>query len=147
MIRAAVILTALLVALPALARTVADSAGRVLEIPDTVGRVFAAGPSASVLIHVLAPDTLLGWPRTLRPEERPYVPEAYRELPETGRLTGRGGEADLERVFALEPDLIIAFGSVTDTYVDLADQVHRKPELRSPGAGPRNHSGPRPERS
>ena len=105
------------------ARTVTDSAGRVVEIPDEVTRVFAAGPPASILVYALKPETLLGWPRALRDYEKPYIAEPYRELPETGRLTGRGGGANLERVLALKPDLIVDFGSVRDTYIDLANRV------------------------
>ena len=105
------------------ARTITDSAGRVVEIPDAVTRVFAAGPPASILVYALKPEALLGWPRALRDYEKPYIAEPYRELPETGRLTGRGGGANLERVLALKPDLIVDFGSVRDTYIDLANRV------------------------
>lgn len=112
-----------LLALPAHARTVTDSAGRVVEVPDEITTVFAAGPPASVLVYVLRPETLAGWPRALRPEERAYIAERYRDLPETGRLTGRGGEANLERVLGIKPDLIVDFGSVRDTYIDLANRV------------------------
>ena len=108
------------------ARTVTDSGGRTVEIPDTVTKVFAAGPPASVLVYVLKPETLTGWPRALRDEERDYVAEPYRDLPETGRLTGRGGEANLEAVLAVKPDLIIDFGSVRDTYIDLANRVQEQ---------------------
>ena len=122
------LLPALLVALLGLvvtaqARTITDSAGRVVEIPDDVTRVFAAGPPASILVYALKPEALLGWPRALRDYEKPYIAEPYRELPETGRLTGRGGGANLERVLALKPDLIVDFGSVRDTYIDLANRV------------------------
>jgi len=105
------------------ARTITDSAGRVVEIPDAVTRVFAAGPPASILVYALKPEALLGWPRALRDYEKPYIAEPYRELTETGRLTGRGGGANLERVLALKPDLIVDFGSVRDTYIDLANRV------------------------
>lgn len=105
------------------ARTITDSAGRVVEIPARVNRVFAAGPPASVMVYAVRPEVLLGWPRALREIEKPYIAKPYRDLPETGRLTGRGGEANLERVLALAPDLIIDFGSVRGTYVDLADRV------------------------
>lgn len=110
-------------ALPAQARSVTDSAGRVVEIPDEIDTVFAAGPPASILVYILKPEALTGWPRALRPEERPYIAEPFRDLPETGRITGRGGEANLERVLQIGPDLIVDFGSVRDTYVDLADRV------------------------
>ena len=112
--------------IPAPARTLTDSAGRVVEIPDEVNRVFAAGPPASILVYALKPESLLGWPRALRDYEKPYIAKPYRELPETGRLTGRGGDANLERVLLLEPDLIIDFGSVRDTYIDLADRVQEQ---------------------
>ena len=125
------LLPALLVALLGLiataqARTITDSAGRVVEVPDEVTRVFAAGPPASILVYALKPESLLGWPRALRDYEKPYIAAPWRELPETGRLTGRGGGANLERVLALKPDLIIDFGSVRDTYIDLADRVQEQ---------------------
>jgi iron complex transport system substrate-binding protein len=113
-------------AAPVVARTITDSAGRTVDIPDEVNTVFAAGPPASILVYALKPEALLGWPRALRDYEKPYIAEAYRELPETGRLTGRGGEANLERVLALRPDLIVDFGSVRDTYIDLADRVQEQ---------------------
>ncbi len=112
-----------LVALPVQARTITDSAGRTVEIPDDVTTVFAAGPPAAILLYIMKPEAMTGWPRALRPEERAYIAGPYRDLPETGRLTGRGGEANLERVLQIEPDLILDFGSVRDTYIDLADRV------------------------
>lgn len=123
MLRAILALMIAVLVQPAAARTVTDSAGRVVEVPETIRTVFAAGPPASILVYVLAPKTLLGWPRALRDEERSYIAAAFRDLPETGRLTGRGGEANLERVLALKPDLIVDFGSVRDTYIDLANRV------------------------
>lgn len=115
-----------LLAVPAQARSVTDSAGRVVEVPDNVNTVFAAGPPASILVYVLKPDALTGWPRALRPDERIYIAEPYRDLPAAGRLTGRGGEANLERVLQIQPDLIVDFGSVRDTYIDLANRVQQQ---------------------
>ncbi len=125
-VRLLLLLGCALVAQPAAARTVIDSAGRVVELPERIETVFAAGPPASILVYVVKPDVLTGWPRALRPEEVPYIAEPFRDLPETGRLTGRGGDANLERVLQIEPDLIIDFGSVRDTYIDLADRVQRQ---------------------
>ena len=105
------------------ARSVVDSAGRQVEVPDRIERVYAAGPPASILLYVLAPDRLTGWPRAPKDYERPYLAEPYRDLPETGRLTGRGNTANLERVLRDRPDLILDFGSIGGTYVSLADAV------------------------
>ena len=107
-------------------RTITDSAGRVVEILEEVNTVFAAGPPASILVYIMKPEVLTGWPRALRPEERDYIAAPYRDIPETGRITGRGGEANLERVLQIQPDLIIDFGSVRDTYVDLANRVQEQ---------------------
>ncbi len=104
-------------------RSVTNSAGRAVQLPDRIERVFAAGPPAAVLVYVLAPDRLTGWPRAPRPEESRYLAPAARNLPELGMLTGRGDTANLEVVLKARPDLILDFGSVRDTYVSLADRV------------------------
>lgn len=108
------------------ARMFTDSAGRTVQIPDTVSKVYAAGPPAMVLVYVLKPEALTGWPRAPRAEEMPYIAKPYRSLPETGRLTGRGGDLNLETLLEIHPDLIIDFGSVTETYKSLADRVQRQ---------------------
>jgi len=104
-------------------RPVVDSAGRQVEVPDRIERVVAAGPPASVLMTILAPEKLVGWNRKPPPEELPYLPSIVRDLPEIGRLTGRGGTANLETIMSAKPDLIMDFGSVSETYVSLADRV------------------------
>src|ERR1700730_3637653 len=125
------LLTFLLVlfASTAQARTIADSAGRKVEVPDRIERVFAAGPPASILLYMLAPEKMTGWPDPPRAEERPYIAPQYRDLPALGRLTGRGGTANLEVVVREKPDLIFDFGSVRDTYVSLADNVQEQTKI------------------
>jgi iron complex transport system substrate-binding protein len=107
----------------ALAREVVDSAGRHVQVPDRIERVMSAGPPASVLVYVLAPQKLIGWNRKPNAAELPYLAPTVRDLPEVGRLTGRGGTASLEAVMAAKPDVIIDFGSVNATYISLADRV------------------------
>jgi iron complex transport system substrate-binding protein len=107
----------------AAARGVVDAAGRTIEVPDRVERVFPAGPPAATIVYMLAPDKLLGWTRAISPAERPYLPEAYADLPELGRLTGRGNTVNLEAVVGAKPDLILDIGSTAPTYVSLADRV------------------------
>jgi len=108
------------------ARTVVDSAGRSVEVPDTITRVFAAGPPASTMLYVLAPEKMIGWVRAPRAPEKPYLLPATRDLPELGRLSGRGDTLNLERLIAAKPDLVIDFGTINDTYRSLADRVHQQ---------------------
>ena len=76
-----------------------------------------------MLVVMLAPEKLIGWNLKPREAELPYLPGPVRSLPEIGRLTGRGGSANLELIMAAKPDLILDFGSVNATYVSLADRV------------------------
>ncbi len=104
-------------------RVVTDSAGREVVVPERIERVFAAGPPASILLYVLAPDRMIGWPRAPRADELPYLAPAYRDLPEVGWLTGRGDGVNLEVLLQSRPDLILDVGSLRDTYVSLAERV------------------------
>jgi iron complex transport system substrate-binding protein len=116
----------LVAAPPARAAAVIDAAGRPVPIPDTVARVFPAGPPAAILLYTLAPDILIGWPRANRPEECEFMLPDVCARPEVGRLTGRGNTANLEAVLALKPDLILDVGSVNPTFVSLAARVQEQ---------------------
>ena len=104
-------------------RMVTDSAGRQVEVPDRIERVFAAGPPASVLLYVLAPGPDGRLAARAAPRGLPYIAPEYRDLPELGWLTGRGDTRQSRGAAAAKPDLIFDFGSVRDTYVSLADRV------------------------
>lgn len=113
-------------AVPALAATITDAGGRVVEVPDHVTKVLAAGPPASVLIYMLAPEKLAGWVREPKEKEKPFLLPAVRDLPTYGRLTGRGGDANIEMVLKAKPDVIIDVGTVNETYISLADRVQQQ---------------------
>ena len=111
---------------PAGGRTVIDSAGRTVRLPARIERVYAAGHPAVVLLYTLAPDRLLGWTRQPTEEEKPFLLPATRDLPEYGRLTGRGDTANVEVVLAARPDLILDYGSISPTFASLADRVQQR---------------------
>ena len=118
--------TALLATRAANAASVSDGASRAVPVPARVERVFPAGPPAAILLYTLAPELLIGWPRTNRPEEREFLLPDVGGRPEVGRITGRGNTANLEVVLALKPDLILDVGSVNPTYVSLAERVQQQ---------------------
>jgi iron complex transport system substrate-binding protein len=66
---------------------------------------------------------MAGWVRKPSPAEKEFLIPHARDLPETGRLTGRGDTVSLERLVAAKPDLVLDFGSVSATFVSLADRV------------------------
>jgi iron complex transport system substrate-binding protein len=113
----------------AAAKPFTDTAGRRADVPDAIRRVFPAGPPASVTVFVVAPEKMLGWTRAPGPEARPFLPSPYAELPEIGRVTGRGNTVNLENVVRLAPDLLLDVGNTTATYVSLADQVQEQTHI------------------
>lgn len=119
-------LTGLLLAATApavVARPFTDHAGRTVQVPEHVERVYTAGHPASILLYTLAPDTLLGWSRRLPDAAADFMPARYFSLPELGRLTGRGGSANVELVLTSRAQVIVDYGALTPTYVSLADAV------------------------
>ena len=108
---------------------VIDASGREIRPPASVGRVYAAGPPASLLVFAIAPDKLTGWTRAMRPDEAEFFPERYANLPELGRLTGRGNTANVEVVLDAKTDLIVDVGSTGPTLASLASQVQEQTRI------------------
>lgn len=103
-----------------------DSGGRTVMVPDRVQKIFASGGPAAVVVYVMRPDAMIGWPRAIRAEEAPYLLPNVQDLPELGMLSGRGDTANVEVVLQARPDLIVDFGSVRPTYISLADAVQNR---------------------
>ena len=108
---------------------ITDASGRQIRPPPKVERVYAAGPPASVLVFAIAPDKLTGWTRAMRPNEAEFFPERYANLPELGRLTGRGNTANVEVVLNAKTDLIVDVGSTSPTLASLASQVQEQTRI------------------
>ncbi|MBV9858725.1 MAG: ABC transporter substrate-binding protein [Alphaproteobacteria bacterium] len=114
------------VAVPVGAADFTDSAQRRVVLPDRIGRVMAANPSAEVLVFALAPDKLAGWTRPLGSMQRPYVPARFANLPVTGRITGPNPTATIDTVRRLRPDLVIDAGMLTPERIALADAIQQQ---------------------
>lgn len=107
-------------------RIFTDAAGRRVELPETIGKVMAAGPPASVLLYVLAPDKMAGWVREPSAEAKQFLAPPYRDMPAHGRLTGKENAIDMAAVIAAKPDLILDLGTVDQSYAALADRVQKE---------------------
>jgi len=105
-------------AVPAAAGEFTDSAGRIVVIPEHVGRAMAADPAAEVLIYVLAPKKLVGWAAL----PRGPMPKVGR-LSAVGALTGLRPTATADTVHRFHPDIIIDCGTITPARAAFADQI------------------------
>lgn len=100
-----------------------------LPAPERVQRVFAAGAPAGVLLAVLAPSKMMGWPLQPSDAARAMLAPALRERPFLGRLAGRGSTIPVEKLLQLRPDLILDAGSADATYISAARAVHEQTGL------------------
>src|SRR5260221_14762164 len=106
----AALLLLALTAVPARSAEFVDSAGRRIVVPDRIGRVMAADPTAEVLVLVLAPAKLAGLGREPR---RGDLPPRFPRGPVIRRQP-YGTAADMAAAAQqLPPDGIIDASSVT----------------------------------
>ena len=94
---------ALMLSAPAPAREIVDMAGRHVDVPDVVRRVFVAHDPPAIFMTALAPDLLLGTPFSRSPAADALFPPAVRSLP----VIGGAMRINLERLVALAPDVVI----------------------------------------
>ena len=103
-----------------------DDAGRSVTLPARIGRVFAAGAPAEVMLYTLVPDFLVGRNRVPGADALEFFPPRYRQpvvitqLPEVDKP-----EADAE-VIALRPDVYIDYGTVEEDYIASLEAVQRR---------------------
>lgn len=102
--------------------TITDMAGRQLELPATVGKVFSAEPIAAIYLYTLAPEHLLGWNYELNALESRYMADEYRSLPSYGMNDAISYEA----VIAAGPDIALMVTSLNEKGITAADAMSEK---------------------
>lgn len=94
-------------------RTIIDSAGRNVTIYRPVERIVAlAGYNCEALRSLKAEDKLVGVSDTTAKDSE-FFPEISK-LPSVGTT----GSPDIERIVALEPDIVLAFGTYKLTHLE-----------------------------
>ncbi len=122
----ALILLALLAAVPGSAAEYTDSAGRRVILPDQINRIMPAGPASAVFVYVLVPNKLIGWPLSLSRAQRALLPAKYARLPVVGQLGGAFPTATADDVTRLHPDLIVGYGVISPPTVAFADRIQQQ---------------------
>lgn len=96
----------LLLAEGAWARRITDMTGRSVTIPDTIGTVYAASPPETMLVYALDPALLAGLNFPLKGSDK-YLDAHTLNLPVIGGYFGQGKTPNLEKLAALNPDIVI----------------------------------------
>lgn len=101
-----------------------DMAGRELNIPGKIEKVFSTNPAGSCFIYTINPDLLIGWNYVLSDGEKKYMDSKYKDLPSFG---GAGKEGlNYEEIIKADPDIIIVIGTINDATKEQADQIEEK---------------------
>ncbi len=109
---------------PVIARELRDAANRQVQVPESVTRIFPAGPPASLILYSLDPQSLIGWTRQPPAPALSFLgPDAAK--PTLGWVGGRGGEANFEAVLRMKPDLVVDIGTTNGTYISLAERIEQ----------------------
>lgn len=93
-----------------------------LPAPSAIRSVVSAGAPADLLLMAVAPERLAGL-SSFDFSTAAMLPDSLRRLPRLGRLAGRGSTLSIEKILAINPDIIIDCGSVDATYRSLAQRV------------------------
>ena len=107
-------------------KVITDMAGRQVEVPTVVDKVYSTSATGSVFLYTLAPDKLAGWNSELRDIEKKFVDPKYYDLPNLGRWKGTTPTGSIEDLLKAAPDIIISVGDVTPDYVGDADEIQKQ---------------------
>ena len=96
-------------------RTLTDMAGRTIELPDKINRIYAPSPYASTLLMSLCPEKLCGLFFPIEDFQKPYLNPCLLNLPVIGKVT------EFEAIKKANPDVILIWGNK-------ANPIHAKSE-------------------
>lgn len=107
-------------------RKVVDMAGREVEIPENIDKIYATGSIGSILLHTLAPEKICGWNNNITENELKYLGDSYKEMPVLGTWKGPKLNGNIEEFLMVKPDLIINIGDVSEAYISDSEEIENK---------------------
>ena len=90
---------------------VTDMAGRKVDLPDPVRKVYAPSPYGSYIMYSVDPSMLAGLNLPIKDEDKKYFPKEVRGLPVIGSIAGQGQSANIEVLLKAKPDLLIMWSA------------------------------------
>lgn len=100
-------------------KTIVDMAGRDVDIPTDITRIYAADPGSMILVYTVAPQMLIGWSYKFNETEANYILPEYIDLP----VLGMGAQVNYEAVIAENPQVAIMVGKPDDATKEKADNM------------------------
>ncbi|HZK56867.1 MAG TPA: ABC transporter substrate-binding protein [Clostridia bacterium] len=106
-------------------RTIVDMAGREIEIPHKINKVYSAIPIGTVLIYTIDPNKLVAKNFKTSPMEEKYLAKEFIDLPVLGNYIV-GDTANEEQILEAKPDVIVYTGEINDSWKQEVDKIQGK---------------------
>jgi iron complex transport system substrate-binding protein len=106
-------------------KTITDMAGRTMEVPAKITKVYCNGQPGIVMMHNINLDKLAGWCFELRDYEKKYLDPKYQNLPVIGAMQGKNGTVSKEQLLSYNPEIILSMGTIDDSTVGNADKLSK----------------------
>lgn len=107
-------------------KKITDMAGREVEIPADIKKVYCSSPVGTIIIYTISPDLLAGLNYEASDVEKKYLLPSFSSLPVLGGWYGKGNEGNLEEIAKAKPDIILNAGTITDDTVEFSDNLQQQ---------------------
>ncbi len=99
-----------------------DMAGREVNVPQSIEKVFCAEPVCAIYLYNLAPEKLAGWNYQPTEEEKALLLDGYGDL----QTFGMGTSINYEAVIASGADFgLISFDTVNDALIEKIENLEK----------------------
>lgn len=100
-------------------REITDMAGRTVEIPAVIDKVFPVSNISSIYLYTMNPEHLLGWNYELNDLEKEIILPEYHDL----TAYGQGDSINYEAVIAAGPSIALEVASDDEASIEEADAL------------------------
>lgn len=104
---------------------IVDMAGRTVEVPAQIDKVFSTSPVGMILVYTMAPEKLAGLNFEFTPKDAKYILPEFRELPYLGGWYAKA-TCNTEELMKIHPDIIISVGLIDETAISQADKIQKQ---------------------
>ena len=107
-------------------KTVTDSAGRNVEVPEAITKIAPSGATAQMFLMTIAPEMLVGLSASPSTLQMPYFPEDMWYLPTFGQFYGSKSTLNMEALIEAEPQAVIDTGDRKTTIVSDMNSIQKQ---------------------
>lgn len=107
-------------------KSVKDMAGRTVDIPASIEKVFASGPIGTIMLYTLAPEKMAGINSPFSDTEKRFIKHEYHDIPVLGTWKGTKFSGSIEALLEIKPDVILNVGDVDEKYIADSDEIQKQ---------------------